>query len=84
MAIIKKSAILKNDTNELIYKTDSQTMKTNVQLKKQDGLEVWEWKMHTLYVEWMFNGNFLYSTGNLLSVLLIYMGIGICIYGWIT
>ena len=40
MAIIKKSAILKNDTNELIYKTDSQTMKTNVQLKKQDGLEV--------------------------------------------
>ena len=28
---------LKNDTNEFIYKTESQTQKTNLQLPKQKG-----------------------------------------------
>ena len=30
---------IKNDTNELIYKTDSQTQKTNLQLPKGKGRE---------------------------------------------
>ena len=42
--------ILKNDTNELIYKTetDQQTSKTNLWLPKgtsRDGLGVWDWHM---------------------------------------
>ena len=44
----------KNDTNELIYKTetDSQTLKTNLRLPKgksgrRDKLEVWDLQMHT-------------------------------------
>ena len=44
----------KMDTNELICRTetDSQTLKTDLQLPKgqmagRDGLEIWNWHMHT-------------------------------------
>ena len=45
--------IFKNDTNELIYKieTDSQTSKTNLPLPKRKwgryGLGLWDWQLHT-------------------------------------
>ena len=46
---------LKKDTNELIYKsdTDSQTSKTNLWLPKGEGegrdkLGVWDWHMHVI------------------------------------
>ena len=46
--------LTKNDTNEVVYKTetDSQTSKTNLQLPKGKGgwtdrLGVWDWHIHT-------------------------------------
>ena len=61
---------LKYDTNELIYKTetDSQTQKTNLWLPNKverwgiDKLGVWDLHIHsTIYI---INKDLLYSTGN--------------------
>ena len=74
---------LKNDTNELIYKkeTDSQTSKTNLWLQKGmcigGGMD-WGFGIGicTLqYMEWMFNGDLLYSIRNSTQYSVItYMG----------
>ena len=48
--------ILKSDTNELIYKTetDSQTLRPNLWFPKEknvggrNGLGAWDWHMHTI------------------------------------
>ena len=64
---------LKKDTNEFIYKaeTDSQTVKTNLYLPKGTG--VWGGAMDwgsgisictLLYIEWIVNRDLMYSTGN--------------------
>ena len=65
--------ILKKDTNELIYKTEtnSQISKTNLWLPKETGWGMWEEidqefgiSMCTLLdMEWMVSGDLLYSTG---------------------
>ena len=62
---------LNNNTNELIYKTetDSQSSKTSLWLPKGKGGEGMDWKFGTgictlLYMEWMVNGDLLHSTGN--------------------
>ena len=62
---------LKYDTNELIYKTetDSQTQKTTLWLPKgkgwgRDKLGVWDYQTQTIYTEWINSQVPLYSTGN--------------------
>ena len=62
----------KNDTNELIYKTeiDSQTQKTNLWLPgarlggggivREFGIDMYT----LLYFKWIINKDLLYSTGN--------------------
>ena len=63
---------LKNDTNELIYKTetDLQTSKTNLWLPKgkRGGVGInqeFGINIHTLlYIRWISNTGLLYSTGN--------------------
>ena len=59
----------KKDTNELVYKTEtnSQTQKTNLWLQKgkgggRDKLGAWDW--HILYLKWITNKDLLFSTGN--------------------
>ena len=61
---------LKYDTNELIYKTetDSQTWRTDLWLPRGRG-EGLDWEFGTsrcklLYIEWINNMVLLYSTGN--------------------
>ena len=55
---------LKNDTNELIYKTktDSQTQKTNYGYQRwgRDKLDIYI----VLYINYIINKNLLYSTGD--------------------
>ena len=60
----------KNDTNELIYKTetDSQTYRTNLQLLggwregivREFGMDTYTW----LYLKWIANKDVLYGTSN--------------------
>ena len=57
---------LKYDTNELIYKTDSQTQKTNLWLPKgkgKDKLGVWDWQIQTTIYK-INSKDLLYGTGN--------------------
>ena len=68
----------KNDTNELIYKTetDSWTQKTNLRLPKGKGEEginqEFEIKIYALlYMEQITNKDLLYSTGNHIQQLVI-------------
>ena len=61
-----------HDTNELIYKieTDSQTLNTDLWLSKgkcgggRDGLRIWIGIYTLLYMEWMVSGDLLYSEGD--------------------
>ena len=44
-------------------------------LRGRDGLGVWDWHVHTLYMEWMVDRDLLYSTGNSTQYSVItYMG----------
>ena len=68
--------ILKNDTNELIYKTktDSQTSKTNLWLPKwksgeRDKLGVGINIYTLLYIKQIIKKDLLYSTGNYIQYL---------------
>ena len=59
--------IFKNDANELIYKIDSQTQKTNLQFSKGKGgnkLGVWVNRSTLLYQKQINNKNLLISTRN--------------------
>ena len=70
---------LKYDTNELIYKTetDSQTQRTDLWLPRRrgDGGRMdWEFgisRCKLLYTEWINNKVLLYSTGNYIQYLII-------------
>ena len=62
-----KCGILKNHTNELIHKTEtnSQTLKTSLWLQKWKGVgEGWIGICTLLYMECMVNRDLQYSTGN--------------------
>ena len=73
----------KNDTNDLIYKTetDSQTSKTNLWLPKgkrgggRDKLGVWDQQIHTTIYKTDNQQDLLYSTGSFTQYSVItYMG----------
>ena len=71
----------KNDTNEFIYKTetDSQASKTDLRLQKgthegRDKLGVWDYHIHSTIYK-IINKDLLYSTGNSTQYSVItYMG----------
>ena len=60
---------LNYDTNELIYKTDSQTERTDLWLLRWEGEGGMDWEFgisrcKLLYIEWINNKVLLNSTGN--------------------
>ena len=70
--------------------TDLQTLKTNMVTKGegslrggvQYGLGVWEWQMHTLYMEWVMNGTCSIAQENPLSDLWWPIWEWKCVYVW--
>ena len=76
---MKKKRKKRNDTNELIYKTeiDPHTQKTNMVTKEdimgRDKLGVWDFQTHT--TTYKINKDLLYSTGNcILYFIITYKG----------
>ena len=70
--------LFKNDTNELILKTEinSQPWKTNLRLPKgrsgKDKLGSWDQYIHTtIYIKYIRNKDLKYSTGNYTQYLVI-------------
>ena len=67
----------RNDTNELIYKTGTDSQTQRMSLRSPEGgdewgkgnLGVWNGHVHMLYLKWIMNKDLLYNTWTLLSVI---------------
>ena len=59
-----------NNKNELMCRTETDSdFENKLRLSKGtgggwDGLGVWDWHRHTVVLEWLANGDLLYSSGN--------------------